>query len=62
MKYYKDYLIKNKYKVLYKNYNSKITIKEYTIYDPIDKIDLPNSYTLIESPGFLLTKVTNASK
>ena len=56
MKYYKDYLASNGYKVQYKNFNSKFTTKSYSIFDPIDKIDLPFKYDMIESPNFLLTK------
>jgi deoxyribodipyrimidine photolyase-related protein len=56
MKYYKDYLTSDGYIVQYKNYNSKITTKSYTIFDPIDKIELPFEYELLESPNFLLTK------
>jgi len=56
MRYYKDYLTSYGYIVQYKNYNSKITTKSYTIFDPIDKIELPFEYKLLESPNFLLTK------
>lgn len=56
MKYYEDYLKKKGYKVKYINYSSKFTLKNYTIFDPIDNIELPGTYTMLESPNFLLTK------
>ncbi len=56
MKCYYDLLKKNKYQVTYVNYNKRPKINNYTLYDPIDKIKLPNTYTLLESPNFLLTK------
>jgi deoxyribodipyrimidine photolyase-related protein len=55
MKYYFDYLIKNKFKVKYLTYNENFKIDNYFIFDPIDKIQLPNEYTILESPNFLLT-------
>ena len=56
MKYYYDYLKKKDFKVKYINFNEKMTKKEYQIFDPIDKIKLPNKAEIIESPNFLLTK------
>jgi deoxyribodipyrimidine photolyase-related protein len=56
MKYYYDYLKKNKYKCKYIEFNKKFPLKEYTIFDPIDKIKLPNNPEIIESPNFLMTK------
>jgi deoxyribodipyrimidine photolyase-related protein len=56
MKYYFDYLIKNNYKVKYYNFNNKIKETNYIVFDPIDKINLPNKYTIIESPNFILNK------
>lgn len=56
MKYYYDYLKDNKYKVNYIEYNKKPTINNYKIFDPIDKIKLPNKYTILESPNFLLNR------
>jgi deoxyribodipyrimidine photolyase-related protein len=56
MKCYYDLLVKNKYKVKYIEYNEKFNETDYTLFDPIDRIKLPNKYTLIESPNFILTK------
>jgi len=55
MKHYYDYLKKNKYNIQYINFNKTPTYKKATLFDPIDKIKIPNT-TLIESPNFLLTK------
>tara|TARA_B110000971_G_scaffold221834_1_gene270900 strand:+ start:6023 stop:7318 length:1296 start_codon:yes stop_codon:yes gene_type:complete len=55
MKHYYDYLKKNKYNIQYINFNKTPTYKKSTLFDPIDKIKIPNT-TLIESPNFLLTK------
>ena len=56
MKYYFDYLKSNNFNVKYKNYDEKLDIKEYTIFDPIDKIKLSPKCTILESPNFLLNK------
>lgn len=56
MKYYYHKLKKNNYKVKYIEFNEKFNINNYYIYDPIDKIKLPNKHTIMESPNFLLTK------
>jgi len=56
MKYYYDYLKENKYIVHYVEYNKKMTANNYKIFDPIDKIKLPNEYEILESPNFLLNK------
>ena len=56
MKYYYDYLKKNKFKVKYVPYDEKPKIANYILFDPIDKIKLPDKYTLIESPNFILSK------
>jgi deoxyribodipyrimidine photolyase-related protein len=56
MKYYYDMLKKNGYKVEYIEYNKKINITDYKIFDPIDKIKLKGKYEMIESPNFILTK------
>ena len=55
MKHYYDYLKKNKYNIQYINFNKTPTYKTAKMFDPIDKIKIPNT-TLIESPNFLLTK------
>lgn len=56
MKYYYDYLKENKYIVHYIEYDKKMTANNYKIFDPIDKIKLPNKYEMLESPNFLLNK------
>ena len=56
MQYYYDYLKSKKFKVQYIHYNEKFDIKDYTLFDPIDKLELENNYTLLESPNFLLNK------
>ena len=56
MKYYFDYLKKNKFNVSYLNFNKKLTIKKYILFDPIDKLKLKGQYKIIESPNFILTK------
>lgn len=56
MKYYYDYLKSNNFKCRYIDFNKKFNIKNYTLFDPIDKIGLPNNYLLVESPNFLLNK------
>lgn len=54
MKYYFDYLKKNKFKVKYVNYDENLKITNYSLFDPVDKINLPGKYTLLETPNFLL--------
>ena len=60
MKYYYDYLKKNKFNVKYIEYDKKLSIKDYYVFDPIDvltgKYKLPNKYTMIETPNFILDK------
>ena len=56
MKYYYEYLKKNHFICKYINYDEQFNIKEYILFDPIDKIKLPGKYKIIESPNFLLTK------
>ena len=54
MKYYFDYLKKNKFNIKYIYLDENPNITNYLLFDPIDKIKLPGEYTLIESPNFLL--------
>ena len=54
MKYYQDYLKKNKHKVTYYEYNKKPKLTEYDMFDPIDKLGLKGD--IYESPNFLLTE------
>ena len=50
-------LLKSKgYSVKYINLDDKFKLKKYKLYDPVDKIDLPNNFSLVETPNFLLTK------
>tara|TARA_B110000908_G_C10250763_1_gene451897 strand:+ start:1468 stop:2745 length:1278 start_codon:yes stop_codon:yes gene_type:complete len=56
MKYYYDYLKANNFKCKYIDFYEQFSIKNYILFDPIDKIELPNKYTIIESPNFLLNK------
>ena len=55
MKYYYDYLTQKKFKVEYISFYEKFTINKYTLFDPIDNLDLPNEYEIIDSPNFLLS-------
>ena len=56
MKYYYDYLKENSYNVHYLEFNRKPTVNNYQVFDPIDKIALPNHHKILESPNFLLNK------
>jgi deoxyribodipyrimidine photolyase-related protein len=56
MKYYYDYLKKNKFNIKYVTFNETPTITNYLLFDPVDKIKLPGKYNLIETPNFLLNK------
>jgi deoxyribodipyrimidine photolyase-related protein len=56
MKYYYDYLKSKKFTVKYISFDEKMSVNNYTIFDPIDKIKIPGKYTMIESPNFLLNK------
>ena len=52
LQYYYQYLKNLNFKVKYIEYTKKLSISEYTLFDPIDKLDLCQEY--IESPNFLL--------
>lgn len=56
MKSYYNYLKKYFKKVKYIEYKDKLPEVNYTIYDPIDKIKLPNNPKILESPNYLLNK------
>jgi deoxyribodipyrimidine photolyase-related protein len=63
MKYYYDLLKDNNFNVHYIEFHKSINREfgpNYTLFDPIDKLNgkykLPNNYTILESPNFLLTK------
>ena len=56
MKYYFDYLKDNNFKVKYIEYDKKPNLKEYKLFDPIDKINLIGKSEVLDSPNFLLTK------
>lgn len=54
MHYYFEYLQSHKFNVEYYTYNTTPDINNYQLFDPIDKINLPGKYTIIESPNFIL--------
>ena len=57
LKYYYDYLKKAKYNVKYFNYKQDPKLKEYSLFDPIDKperLKLKGKFNLLDSPNFLL--------
>ena len=58
MKCYKDYLVKNDYKVKYINFNQKEpSFKDKIIFDPIDNLNFNSEpKEILETPNFLLTK------
>lgn len=56
MKYYYNYLKKNKYKIKYISQNRNPKINNYYLFDPIDKIKLPGKYKILNNPNFLLSK------
>ena len=56
MKYYYDYLKRSKFKVKYIDFDEKFDIKEFTMFDPVDKIDVKGKVTQIETPNFLIDK------
>lgn len=55
MRYYFQYLKENGFNVEYFYYKDKVKITNYTLFDPVDKIDLPGKYKIIDSPNFLLS-------
>lgn len=58
MRYYYNYIKKYR-QVRYVNFDEDFDIKEYTLFDPIDRIELSGVYTIIDSPNFLLTNEQN---
>ena len=56
MKYYFDYLKKAKFNVKYIEYNKKLPIINYKLFDPVDKIKLSGTYEIIETPNFFLSR------
>ena len=58
MKCYKDYLVKNDFKVKYINFNQKEpSFKDKIIFDPVDNINFNvKPKEILETPNFLLTK------
>jgi len=55
MKYYLNYLEKNNYHVQYFEFNQNPKLTKYSLFDPIDKLELKGKYTTFESPNFLLS-------
>ena len=56
MKYYFDYLKDNKFKVKYLEYDKKLILKNYKLFNPVDKLKLTGKYEMLDSPNFLFTK------
>lgn len=54
MKYFFDFL-KKKYSVKYIEFNKKLPNHDFHLFDPIDKIKINSSWTIIDSPNFLLS-------
>ena len=54
-KYYYNYLKEAKIKCSYVEFNKTPKLKKYKIWDPIDKIKLPGTPQIVESPNFILT-------
>jgi len=55
MQYYFEYLKSNNFSVKYFTYDKKPEISDYTMFDPIDKINLPGKFIILDNPNFLLT-------
>lgn len=58
MKYYEDYLKKQKVNVQYVPFHSKFTFKsngKYSMFDPIDKIQIPKQVTILDTSQTLLS-------
>lgn len=56
MKYQYDYLKKSKYKVKYIEFNEKFSEKKFTMFDPVDKLDIKGDIEMLETPNFLIPK------
>jgi len=56
MKYYEQYLIQHNFKVSYCEFMNTPRYKKAKIFDPVDKINIPNLSQIVETPGFLLSK------
>jgi deoxyribodipyrimidine photolyase-related protein len=56
MKSYYEYLQKNKFNVEYFEFSQLPKLTKYSLFDPIDKLELKGKYTLFESPNFLISK------
>ena len=46
LKYYFDHLKKLKYNVTYLDFNDKLSLGDYHLFDPIDKIVLPKKHVI----------------
>lgn len=55
MKCYYNYLKSRELSVKYINFYAEFSEKNYVLFDPIDNINLPNNYQILESPNYLLT-------
>jgi deoxyribodipyrimidine photolyase-related protein len=55
MKSYLNYLEKNNFHVQYFEFNQSPKLSKYSLFDPIDKIELKGKYSIFESPNFLLS-------
>uniref|UniRef100_A0A6C0LJM0 Cryptochrome/DNA photolyase FAD-binding domain-containing protein n=1 Tax=viral metagenome TaxID=1070528 RepID=A0A6C0LJM0_9ZZZZ len=56
MRYYLDYLKKAKFNVNYLEFDEKFNEKEYTMFDPVDKLDLKGKVEILDTPNFLISK------
>lgn len=56
LQWYASYLRNKGFTVKYVNFNVRLNVKVYKIFDPIDRIELPGNPEILESPNFLLTK------
>ena len=56
MKYYESYLKRNGLKVKYYTFNEVPDETDMTMFDPIDKINIKNIKTILDNPGFILSR------
>ena len=53
MRYYADYLRDRGYEVKYVTMGRSLPRGHYYVFDPIDRVSLPDEHTILESPNFL---------